>query len=173
MKMKATILILTVFLASMLTFSLPLVTAANTNETWYTDGGYYYDLVAGKNTVVGEIEIDYDGTEVTVLLTMENGWTLAETHIHIADELTGIPQTGSGNPIPGKFEDNQVHSAATTYSFSKDISGMTFPVCIAIHAVVQKNSCRETAWGGACAPSTTGYFPGKNWAIYIIWEPDA
>jgi len=60
-----------------------------------------------------------------------------------------------------------------TYSQDFDVSGMTGSVFIDIHAVVVDDvGCEtgeETAWGGGngCEEGTTGFFTGKNWAIYI------
>ena len=155
--------------------AIPIVTAASNNGSWFT-GFSAGALVAGKHTLVGDITLTQtdDTVNVQVEITAA-GWELVETHIHVADALEGIPQK-NGNPIPGQFMDNVDHAAGTTiYDQDFDIEGMT-TVFIAVHAVVRgTDNCEpveETAWGGGgCGVGATGYFPGRNWAIYIVYTP--
>ena len=154
--------------------ALPVVTAANTNETWFT--AYSNALVAGKKYAVGSITLTMlDATTLEITVTAESGWTLAETHIHVAGTLAGIPQK-NGNPIPGQFMDNVEHNpAVTTYTQTFTVS--PGKIYIAIHAVVQGTvNCEpveETAWGVrhcGCLYETLP-FPGRNWAVYITYNP--
>ena len=44
-------------------------------------------------------------------------WRILETHLHIATSLAGIPQTKTGNPIPGKFEYKGEHDSVESYQY--------------------------------------------------------
>ncbi|MHC4558715.1 MAG: hypothetical protein ACYS80_15595 [Planctomycetota bacterium] len=76
--------------------------------------GKEVDLIAGQNTVVGTVKVTHalvDGTYVVSVeydVTVEF-WKLTETHVHVAKELSDIPQTNKGKPIPGNFEYGMVH----------------------------------------------------------------
>ncbi len=88
-----------------------------------------------------------------------------ETNTEIAEDLGAIPQTRSGNPKPGKFEDNQEHDCVAEYTYSEPVTSLC--AVVAAHAVVEMELDRavsETAWGDG-----TG-FPGRNWAEYILQE---
>lgn len=66
-------------------------------------GGGQVDLVAGQNTVVGFVEVT--GTDpITIRYVITDpSWCLTETHVAIADELSGLPQNAGGNPKIGNF----------------------------------------------------------------------
>jgi hypothetical protein len=161
----------------LLATALPLVAAANTNETWHT--AYTNALVAGKHVDVGNIYIWSTDSGVGIRIAMASGFELVETHIHVAGSPSGIPQK-NGNPIPGQFMDNVMHGAGvTSYCQTFDVTGRD-PIIIAIHAVVRGTgdceSFEETAWGvrdciGELARMTTDPFGGNNWAVYITYTP--
>jgi Ca-activated chloride channel family protein len=139
------------------------------------------DLIAGggnpKSAIdVGEVVIWNDLDYLYVKYVTTDGWYMTETHLHVADSLSGIPQTKTFNPIPGQFAYPMVHNPAVQeYMYSIPWTwnpGTT--LYIATHAVVQKQIGidvygdpvfqEETAWGD-CVD-----FLGKNWASYIIYE---
>jgi len=127
------------------------------------------DLIAGQNIDVGDVIIwsDSDTLYVKYLIT-EAGWSIIETHLHIADDWTLIPQK-NGNPIPGKFQYKKIHiPGVTEYTYSIDFTELrgADPLYVAAHAVVKKGTTLETAWGDG------DDFPGSNWATYIVVEPD-
>ena len=85
-------------------------------------------------------------------------------------DLTEIPQTKKGNPIPGKFEfSEEFITPVTEHEFEKSLDELECDaVSIAAHAVVFNTVTgeEETAWA-----DTQGLlFPGKNWAMYFIHE---
>jgi hypothetical protein len=157
--------------------ALPLVAAANTNETWYT--AYTNALVAGKHVDVGNIYIWSTASGIGIKIELAAGFELVETHIHVAGAPSAIPQK-NGNPIPGQFMDGVVHGAGVTlYCQTFDVEEME-SIVIAIHAVVRgTGDCEldeETAWGvrdceGEFAHMTTDPFVGNNWAVYITYTP--
>ncbi|MFH0748303.1 MAG: hypothetical protein V1915_00025 [Candidatus Bathyarchaeota archaeon] len=80
MKTRALAMMGVLLLAGLVTFSYPIAVEVRTNEGWYVLGGYNFDLVAGKNTDVGDIDISFDGSSITITLTTHGDWLLAETH---------------------------------------------------------------------------------------------
>ena len=73
-----------------------------------------FPLYAGQDWLVGEVLVWNDDTQLCVKYQLDpdifaEGWGITETHLAVAGDLSGIPQTkpkkgaNSGNPIPGKF----------------------------------------------------------------------
>jgi hypothetical protein len=151
---------------TMLSISMSLVPSVSAvTKTWYP-------LYAGQNTFVGHVAVWNDADDLHVQYLLVGDWKLAETHLHVATSLGGIPQTKKGNPIPGKFDYSMVHNpyvAQYTYVIDLDTLGGT-DLTIAAHAVVIDSEApclgSETAWARRCGAPPQG-FPGKNWATYI------
>jgi len=105
MEMKAkfvSAIIVTMLLASIVSF-IGFAYAHTATDPFVTD------LIAGggnpKSAIdVGDVLIwnDEDCLYVKYVITVD-GWALAETHLAVATSLSGIPQTKTGNPIPGHF----------------------------------------------------------------------
>jgi len=83
-----------------------------TNEqsgvTYLTKGGTQADpesfhLYAGQNILVGTVEVSNDTEYLYVTYMVDAPWCLTETHLAVAINLDGIPQTKKDNPIPGQF----------------------------------------------------------------------
>ena len=97
-------------------------------------------------------------------------WRILETHLHIATSLAGIPQTKTGNPIPGKFEYKGEHDSVESYQYQIPMTwtnGTT--LYIAAHCTVEGVGAfcgkSESAWGGNLP------FLGRNWAkcsTYVV-----
>jgi hypothetical protein len=108
------------------------------------------DLVAGQDLVVGTVTVgpgtDADTIQVTYTIT-EDDWMLVETHLAVVNECEDIPTTKkSNNPIPGHFEFSDPHGPVTTYTYDNiDVSGMSEPICIAAHSVVEKTEVIQEA----------------------------
>jgi len=105
--------------------------------------------------------------------TGDGDWVITGLHLQIANDLSGIPQTNTGNPIPGKFEYNvYFDTPVTEYSLSKAISDLGITdltdetVVIVAQADVYNTVTgeNETAWADGQA------FPGKNWATYFVYN---
>jgi Ca-activated chloride channel family protein len=141
---------------------------------------YVTDLIAGggnpKSAIdVGEVVVYNDLDYLYVKYKTTGGWSMTETHLHVATSANAIPQK-NGNPTPGQFAYSNDHNPAVT-EFEYKIpwtwaAGTT--LYIAAHAVVQKQvgldtECTpiyqtETAWADG------DDFPGKNWATYFEYE---
>jgi hypothetical protein len=99
-----------------------------------------FTLCAGQNTDVGTVEVWNDATNVYVKFSTTGGALITETHVHVATSLTGIPKTKSGNPVPGQFAEQEVHTPPVTeytYTFPRP-AGTS--VVVAAHAVVVEGS---------------------------------
>jgi hypothetical protein len=124
------------------------------------------DLIAGggnpKSAIdVGDVIIWNDEEFLYITYVTTDDWYITETHLHVADELAGIPQTKKFNPIPGHFDYKDYHDSVQTYTYAIPWTwdpGTT--LYIAAHAAL---SCGETAWGDGPG------FEGKNWATYIVY----
>lgn len=114
-------------------------------------------LLAGQTIPVGTVQVWNDEDTLHVLYTITAPWKMSQCHLMVASSLSEIPQTASGNPIPGKFTWGQefrrgVSSAEFTISLSENNWDSSTWVFIAAHAVVYKKySCNsETAWAKGC-----------------------
>lgn len=152
-------------LALMLVF-LPATASAHTE-----DDPLVVDLIAGQHTDAGDVLVWNDANYLYVKYTAEPGWCITETHLAVAETLAGIPQTKTGNPIPGRFENSgDYKKCETEVLYVYDLAAHGWDVCdqsltIAAHAVVKtgdkKHERTETAWGNG------EQFEGKNWAMYF------
>lgn len=104
------------------------------------------DLIAGGGNPASAITVGYvkvwndlNYLYVKYVIT-EEGWYLTETHLAVATSLSGIPQTKTGNPIPGKFQYSTCHDPSdfvTEYTYQIPLAwdvGTT--LYIAAHAKV-------------------------------------
>ena len=129
------------------------------------------DLIAGQHTDVGDIWVYGDYQHVYIKINNMGNWKITELHIDVAETCDEIPQTRTGNPIPGKFDYKRTFNPAVSGIewIELDLQGYTSEntICIAVHAVVIQ-TCggrilnQETAWG-------QGHdFPGANWGMCFI-----
>lgn len=136
-------------------------------------------IIAGQTITAGQIcfeDVDTDNNGyddmLMVTYTTTNGWELTEAHFHIADGLSGIPQTNKGNPIPGQFAYNSGIISGTTYTFNIPFSainiscpGGPYSKTYSAHCVVKKlvNGTwqTETGWGQG-----TRFVSQGNWGMY-------
>jgi hypothetical protein len=125
-------------------------------------------LIAGQHTSVGNVTVWRDGDNLYVKYAITvDGCALAETHLAVANSLNGVPQTKTGNPIPGQFAYKMEYDPPVTeYTYAVDVTGWVAEnKYIASHAIVTCGGKEETAWGAGSA------FPGKNWATYFTFTP--
>lgn len=137
-------------------------------------------LLAGQTTPVGSVIVTNSEDTLFLFISMDAGWSLKETHAAVACRLADIPQTKTGNPIPGRFP--YKHSFASPVQedlYTLPLSAYSCrDLTIAVHAsVVRRGSSttilqQETAWAAGDP------FPGRNWATYFKYtvqecEPDS
>jgi hypothetical protein len=116
------------------------------------------ELVAGKGSV-GKVAVSVSSGEVYVSYSSSSGWAMREIQIAVGLSPGDIPQTKSGNPIPGHF--------GTKSEFSTPVASCVFDVgrydagaklYIAAHA---ESASGESAWAGGES------FSGKSGARYF------
>jgi hypothetical protein len=116
---------------------IPILTSMSV--TAYTEQDpFVTDLIAGQHTDVGDVIVWEDGDDLYVKYQTDAGWSMSETHLHIALTLEGIPQN-NGNPPPGQFDYKTDHNPSVdTYTYQIPIlpawKGQN--IFIAAHAVV-------------------------------------
>ncbi|MEM0004978.1 MAG: hypothetical protein QXE10_04460 [Desulfurococcaceae archaeon] len=110
----------------------------------YNGGNQSTTLLRGQNEYVGDVYIWRDGDSLVVRIVMKPGYALTKLHIHVATNLSGIPQA-NGNPIPGNFEYKVDFTGITTFYdayISLDSSEQAASqLYVAIHAEVDTYTC--------------------------------
>lgn len=144
----------------------------SSSHTAETQGTNSTDLIAAQSIDVGDITVTSDGSDLTVNFDTEGNWCLLESHVHAADTEAGIPQTSTGNPIPGRF-DARTENLGCITSHSETVSqpdaGSDGHIAVAAHAVVTDPSAddvTETAWGDG-----ERFVDRGNWATFITFDP--
>jgi len=140
-----------------------------------------FDLVAGQNTVAGSVCVSTDANDLVVTYTTDSHWTIKEAQLWIGNQLSDMPQTKTGNPIPGQFPFRSetliydVTAPTRTYTFSRALSNPLINfTCdtadviyyMAAHASLQKEAdagtyVTETAWSAGSAITSKG-----SWATF-------
>ena len=124
-------------------------------------------LIAGQHIEVGTVTITNTENAIIVVYETFDGWGITETHVDVALDYSGLHTTGSGNPIPGRFDQQTSHPQPVnmvvhTIEDLQWTSGT--PIYVATHAVVtSQQQGTETAWAGDLD------FPGRNWATYFTY----
>lgn len=114
------------------------------------------DLIAGKQYDVGDIIItnDLENIYVTYLMN-EPGWYLKETQMHVAGDVSGIPQTRRGNPKVGNFDYQMEHDMAYEYTYTVPLEWAAgTDIVVAAHAVVDYDHMNGI---NNSLPATSGY----------------
>lgn len=132
-------------------------------------------LLAGQDMYAGDLDLDLNGSTLTVTFKTTDDWCLTETHLHVAAAAEDLPHS-RGGLIPGQFDYSGDHTCANEVSYDVDLEPFGFlggidfgQVAIAAHAVVEgvgpKDGYVETAWA-------EGASPFKNWSMYFEYtEP--
>lgn len=109
----------------------PLPAGTYDFEIWAAAG--QCDL--SKGTLVGTLNIDYDGSLATVTYSMDAGFTLNETHMYIGNELLPQKNNGQWTVAPGQypFKDDDLNGA-TSHAYVAD--GLSGDIYVIGHAVV-------------------------------------
>ena len=115
-------------------------------------------LIAAKTEDVGTVTCWITDDFLFIEYATKHGWSLAETHLAVAEFLSDIPSTPSANPIVGHFPFKKEHEPFTTvHTVSLNMNDWGFgeaeELYIAAHADVQMLSGggvvmrEEGAWG--------------------------
>ncbi|HII01621.1 TPA: hypothetical protein HA351_08235 [Methanosarcinaceae archaeon] len=136
------------------------------------------DLLANQTLDVGMVNVTCDGNNLSIKYITEDGWTLNETHLAVAGNITGIPTTKKGNPTPGQFDYSERYSPGVIeYTYIVPIADLNLEegdttVIIAAHAAVQQEEgyegitlLEEGAWGEGYR-----FVPKGDWAMYFEYD---
>jgi hypothetical protein len=132
-------------------------------------------LYAGQTLPVGSVTVCNDETNLYVTFTTTGTNYMRETHLAVETLLSDIPQTKTGNPIPGKFEYKTTHVPAvkeTTYTILLASLG-TGPYYIAAHASLDKEDVM-TFFSAADGKTKVTAVDGGSVAPYsavLAWQP--
>lgn len=133
------------------------------------------DLFAGQTTDVGDVFVWNDATNLYIEIDLVSGWCMTESHVAVASTTAGIPQTKTGNPIPGKFAYGDTYDpCADGDVFTVPLSGFATPV-IAVHAKVWDESSEvtvtavsDTTLDFVYGPASTYLAPGNaSWGASV------
>lgn len=108
-------------------------------------GSYTFDVYAGagrcdlaKGTLVGTLEIVYDGSMATVTYQMDSGFYLEETQLYVGSEPLSRDPNGDYTVAPGQYPDiNNELDGATSDTY--EVTGLSGPVYVVAHASVVGN----------------------------------
>jgi hypothetical protein len=140
------------------------------------DGSGLFTLYAGQSIPVGSVVVATSGGNLVVTYSTTGGWELTEAHLWIGNTLGDMPQTKTGNPIPGKFPYNSGDlGGLTSYTFSVPLSNPAISFScpspdviyfFAAHAAVRKQLDdgtyqTETGWSEGSPLTSKG-----NWATF-------
>ena len=159
-----------VAILGIMVFSLNLFAATRASGIRSSPGvllndNFIYEILAGQHIPVGFLEIWSDQDYTYVKYWTFDNWYLTETHLHLARDWRDIPQTKTGNPIPGHFDFQMEHDFVNVYIYQIPRVEWKFG---AAHCIVKNkgNGQVETGWARNKVPPY-GEFPGRNWAWYF------
>jgi hypothetical protein len=98
------------------------------------------ELVAGRNIVVGEVCMEYNGQikKLTVTYNItEPNWSITKTHLAIAKHPLLFPRKVTGRPKLNQFPFKGVHANVNSVQYVISLNGYNQNVYIAAHAVVE------------------------------------
>lgn len=166
---KLLIPIITLVMA--LVIALPLAATPAQADNIHNPWDVYYQY-GGQNIEVGYVQVTEDADNLYVQYHMISalGWQLVETHVAVAETLSGLPQNKNGNPKVGHFPYSADSNGLATIPRDPDWTAGT-ELYMAAHAVVYNPAlCQEeTAWATGCSSSEAFEFPGSSWAAGFIY----
>jgi hypothetical protein len=132
----------------------------------FTTEPLVFPLLAGQYINVGTITVTNTDNSIVVVYETMDEWAITETHLDAALDYSGLHTTGSGNPVPGRFDYATSHPEPV-YKVTHVIEDLDWSpgmdIYLATHAVVVSVQGNETAWAGDLE------FPGRNWATYFTY----
>lgn len=137
-------------------------------------GPVVWQLTAGQTINVGTVTVNNDATTLFVTYTLTYPDAVFGTlHLWAGTDLTNLPKTGQGSPIPGQFPYHFDASGLTTHTFQIPLNDLgivdvtnscLLPLYVVTHAEVElpddDEDGHQTAFGG---PIPGG---GPRWWFY-------
>jgi hypothetical protein len=126
-------------------------------------------LLADQTVYVGDVTIANDSANLYITIVPASGVCVRQDHLAVASSGSQLPQTRSGNAVPGKFPYGRSFTtcpASDTYTVPlASVAGYVpgASVYVAVHAEVSRpgSTQRTTAW------ATGVGFPGANWSSFV------
>jgi hypothetical protein len=153
-----------------LAVSIGVLAASSAHAQSVCGSPFQTTLVAGQHYPAGIITISNDQANVYVKYETSAPWLMSEAHVAVATTLAGIPQTRTGNPIPGRFSYSATFDPeVSSYMFTIPLSSLGNPASslfVAAHSIVQapqNQGGAQTGWGQGTS------FPGSNWAMFVSY----
>jgi hypothetical protein len=133
-----------------------------------------YTLFANQTEIAGTVTVTNDATDLTITYTLDEGWEMNESHVAVASDVTGIPQSKKGNAIPGRFAYAAEHQPPViTYTYTIPLADLpaaeTFAIAAQadlVHVTDSVYDREEGAWAGV-----DEVFEGKDWDLYFTYTP--
>jgi hypothetical protein len=128
-------------------------------------------LWAGQTINAGTLSVENNAT--TLFVTYTTTGTFNVLHLWVGTDMTLLPTTPTGNPIPGQFPYSFDAAGTQTHTFEIPLNTIPFPsdpkcgpgsapIYVVAHAEVNVlNGGKETAFGGCTAGAT-----GARWYFY-------
>jgi hypothetical protein len=139
-------------------------------------GIYYFDIYAAagqcdltKGTLVGELIVDFDGTQALVEFTTCGSYYLDETHLYVGNEILPRDVNGEYTVAPGQFDYKHENLPQGTQSDFYAPIAVTAPFYVVAHAVVGGDYTSGDCGTPGCEPPCTKY--GAAWADFSIELP--
>lgn len=112
-------------------------------------GDHVFDIYAGagqcdisKGTLVGRLEVSYDGSEATVRFVADAGFSFDETHLYVGNEILPRDVNGDFTVAPGQYPHIHDLDEATSDTFVVD--GLSGQIYIVAHSVaLSADFCEE------------------------------
>ncbi len=134
-----------------------------------------FPIWADKGTYAGTVSITNDKQYFYVVFNVLKGWSLKESYVHLANNVSGIPVNKDGMPDPDKFLYSTVHKEMVNrFTYIIPLGESKLPrgqqMVFATNAKVEnlENTGSKldlrTAWGG----NEPG--PGPAWWSYIHYN---
>ena len=92
-------------------------------------------LLAGQHHDAGKVRVWEEGGKLKVRYETNANWRLAETHLHVADNVNAFKNPG-GQPAPGQFPYKSNHNLVGSYTYEIAPIPSFDPMYIAAHSVV-------------------------------------
>lgn len=160
------------------TFAVLLTTPAMAQcvATESGSGTQCFPLLAGQTIEAGSVCVRVENNTLNVTYTTTGGWELSEAHLWIGNDIANLPQTRTGNPIPGQFpyksgDINGLNTHTFAIPLSNTLVNFSCPAddtiyYMAAHASVRKVNLdgsyqTETGWSDGSPITSRG-----NWATF-------
>jgi hypothetical protein len=108
------------------------------------EGSYEFPIYAGaakcdisKGTLVGTLNIVYENGTAVVTYSMNQGFTMRETHLHIGSDKFPLDTNGELTVAPGLYGNKHDLTGASSDSYT--IPGLSGSIYVIAHAVVCGN----------------------------------